>query len=125
MIDLNKLQVDGIIQTMSAGEIAGIRTGRYLAAFGLSMATGGTLIFFPKTIRNESLAAKPDGRFLFALDLEGHSITVADVQTATVVKRIPVDNTITRIEMSSDGKHLICLGKKVQQIDLESYNLQD
>lgn len=126
LIDLKKLQVVGVIQTMSAGEIAGIRTGRYFAAFGLSMATGGTLLFIPNfSMRNESLAARPDGRFLFALDLEGHTVTVADVQTATIVKRIKVDSTITRIQVSPDGKHLICFGKKVQQINLESNNLED
>lgn len=67
LVDLKKLQVDAIIPTMSSGKIAGKRTGRYLAAFGLSMAMGGTVIFIPNlTIRNESLAARPDGWFFCA-----------------------------------------------------------
>jgi hypothetical protein len=125
LVDMKKLQVDAIIPTMSGGEIAGIRVGRFAAAYAMSMATGGAIIFTPNFIRNESLAARPDGRFLFALDLEGHVITVVDVQTATVVRRIRVNNTITRIELSSDGKHLICFGNKTQQINLESNNLEN
>jgi DNA-binding beta-propeller fold protein YncE len=126
LIDLKKLQVDGIIQTMSSGEIAGIRTGRLLVGIGLTMATGGTLIFAPNFVmRNESLAANPDGRFLFALDLEGHAVTVVNVRTATVVRRIQVNKTITKLQVSPDGKHLICFGKKAQQIDLESNNLEN
>jgi len=126
LVDLKKLQVDGIIQTMSAGEIARIRTGRYLIGFGLSMATGGAVLFIPNmTMRNESLAANPDGRFLFALDLEGHEVTVVDVRTATVVRRIPVNNTVTKLQVSPDGKHLVCFGRKTQQINLESNNLEN
>jgi hypothetical protein len=126
LIDLKKLQIDAIIKTMSTGEIAGIRTSRYLSAFAASMATGGTLLFIPNlTMRNEALAARPDGRYLFALDLEGHVITVVDVQTATVVRRIAVNDTVTKLQVSSDGKHLICYGKKVQQINLETNNLEN
>lgn len=124
-MNLKKLQVDAIIPTMSSGEIAGIRTGRFVAAFGLSMATGGTIIFTPNFIRNESLAARPDGRFLFALDVEGHVITVVDVHTATVERRIPVNGSVTKLQVSSDGKHLICYGKRVQQINLETNNLEN
>jgi DNA-binding beta-propeller fold protein YncE len=130
LVDLKKLQVDAIIPTMSAGEIAGIRTGRYLAAFGLSMATGGTLIFIPNfTMRNESLAAPSDGRSLYALDLEGHKITVVDVPTATVVKRISVNSSVIRLQVSSDGKQVLCMpaiaskGKAIQRIDIASNNL--
>jgi DNA-binding beta-propeller fold protein YncE len=125
LVDLNKLQIDAIIPTMSSAEIAGIRTRRYLAAFGMSMATAGALVFIPNmTIRNESLAARPDGRLLYALDVEGHAVTVVDVQTATVVRRIPVNHTIARLQVSSDGKHLICLGAKIQQINLETNDLE-
>jgi len=125
LIDLKKLQVEAIIPTMSTGEIAGIRAGRFAAAFGLSMATGGVLVFIPRGIRNESLAARPDGRFLFVLDLEGHEVTAVDVATATVVKRIAVNKSVTKLQISSDGKHLICLGKQTQQINLESNNLEN
>ncbi len=125
LIDLKKLQVDAIIPTMSTAEIVGIRTGRWVSAFGMSMATGGTIVFIPNRIRNESLAARPDGRFLFVLDLEGHEVTVVDVQTATVVKRIAVNKSVTKLQISSDGKHLICFGKQIQQINLESNNLEN
>jgi hypothetical protein len=125
LVDMKKLQVDAIIPTMSAGEVAGIRVGRFATAYALSMATGGTIAFIPNLIRNESLAARPDGRFLFALDLEGHVVTVVDVQKATVVRRIAVNHSIIKLQVSSDGKHLICFGKTAQQINLESNNLED
>jgi 6-phosphogluconolactonase (cycloisomerase 2 family) len=91
----------------------------------MSMATGGTITFIPNFFRNESLAALPDGRFLFALDLEGHVITVIDVQSAAVVKRIPVNNTVTKLQISTDKKYLICFGKKTQQINLATNNLEN
>jgi YVTN family beta-propeller protein len=89
------------------------------------MATGGVLVFIPNLIRNESLAARPDGRFLFALDLESHEVTVVDVQTETVVRRISVNKSVTKLQVSSDSKHLICFGKKIQQISLESNSLEN
>lgn len=126
LIDLKKLQVDGIIETMSAGEKAGIRTQRILLAVALTAATGGNVIFIPNMgFRNESLASRPDGRFLFALDLEGHEVTVVDVQTATVVRRIAVNKSITKLQVASDGKHLICFGRKTQQINLETNDLEN
>jgi DNA-binding beta-propeller fold protein YncE len=126
LVDLKKLQVDAIIPTMSAGEKAGIRTARIMTAIALTAATGGVLIFTPNIgLRNESLAARPDGRFLFALDLEGHEVTAVDVQTATVAKRIAVNKSITKLRVSADGTHLICLGKRTQQINLESNNLEN
>jgi hypothetical protein len=59
------------------------------------------------------------------LDAESHEVTVVDVQTATVVRRISVNNSVTKVQVSSDGKHLICFGKKTQQINLESNNLEN
>jgi hypothetical protein len=126
LLDMKKLQVDCIIPTMTAGEKAGIRTSHILAAVALTAATGGTLVFSPNlTLRNESLAARRDGRFLFALDVESHEVTVVDVQRGAIVRRISVDHSITKLKVSSDGKHLICFGKKTQQINLESNNLED
>lgn len=126
LIDLNKRQIAGIVPTMSRAEIAGIRTGRYLSAFGLSLATGGNLSFAPNmSIRNESLAARPDGRNLYVLDVEGHEVTVVDVATTTVVNRLKVNSSVIRIHVSQDGKHLICLGRKTQQIDLGSNKLEE
>ena len=62
------------------------------------------------TLSNESLAARPDERFLYALDLDGHKVSVIDVQSATIVKRISVNEYISEFQVSSDGKHLICTG---------------
>lgn len=43
----------------------------------------------------------------FALDLEGHTVTVVGVQTAIVVRRMAVNNTITKLQISADGKRVM------------------
>jgi YVTN family beta-propeller protein len=126
LIDLKKLQLYAIIPTISAAEITRIRTSRYLSAVVASMAARGTIMFYPNLVMsNELLAARPDGRFLFVLDLDADKVTVIDVQTATVVRRIPVNGTVTKLQLSADGKHLICAGKKPQQINLETNELEN
>ncbi len=75
-----------------------------------------------QTVRNLYV---PDGRFLFALDLEGHEIIVVDVQTAAVVRRIPVNHSVTKLKVAADGKHLICFGKTTQQIYLETNDMEN
>lgn len=127
LIDLKKLEVDAIIPTLSASEISKIRTDRFLLALTLTAATLGNVIFTPNmtTFSNESLAARPDGKFLFSLDLDGHEVTVIDVPAATVVKRIPVNSSVYKLQVSTDGKHLICVGSKPQRINLETNNLEN
>ena len=126
LIDLKKLQVQAILPTIGANETAGVRPGRFLVAFGVSLATGGTVNLLPDlAVGNETLEARTDGQALFALDQEGHEVTVVDVQTATVVKRISVNNTVAKIQLSPDGKHLLCVGNKTQQINLETNNLEN
>jgi len=126
LIDMKNLQVDAVIPTMGEGEMAGIRTKRIFLTAALSAATLGNVIFIPNmSFRNESLAARPDGRFLFVLDLEGHEVTVVDAKAATVVRRISVNNSVTKLQVSADGKHVICFGNKTQQINLETNNLEN
>lgn len=125
LIDLKQLQLDSVIQTMSAAERAGIKARRIMAATALSAATLGNVLFIPNLrLKNEALAARPDGRFLYALDADAHEVTVVGVQTATVVSRIPVDHSIFRLQVSSDGKHLLCIGKTVQKINLASNTVE-
>ena len=124
LIDLEKLKVFAILPTMSSGEKAGIRTSRILGSALLMAVTMGLAIPIPELgFRNESLAAQPDGSLLYVLDIESHEVTVIDVQRADVVKRLQVNRTITRLEMSADGRRLVCLGSSPQQIDLEAIHL--
>lgn len=118
LIDLKKLQVDAIISTMSshaASKLSGRMLGNQI--FGISTPSNA--------FSNRSLATRPDGRFLYALDVDANEVTVVDVQTATIAKRIPVNNTVTKLQVSTDGKHLNCFGKKTQQINLETNNLEN
>ena len=130
LLDLKNLRVENIIPTMSEGEKARIRTGRILLAVALTAATGGNVIFIPNMgFRNEALAARPDGKFLYTLDLESHEVTVVDVESAGFVKRIPVDHSVVKLQVSSDGKQILCMpavagkGKVIQRIDFASNNL--
>ncbi|HVN92952.1 MAG TPA: hypothetical protein VMT38_04620 [Terracidiphilus sp.] len=126
LINLKQQRIEAILPTMSAAEIAGIRTGRFLLAFGLSMATGGNIIFVPNmSIHNEALAARADGSYLYALDVEGHEVSVFNVRDASVVTRIKVNGDVTRIKVSEDARHLICFGRKTQQIDLARLQLEN
>jgi sugar lactone lactonase YvrE len=67
---------------------------------------------------NEALASRPDGKFLYVLDTDIHAVTIVDVADATVLKRIPVDKSVNRVEVSSDGKDLLCVGKTTSRIGL-------
>jgi DNA-binding beta-propeller fold protein YncE len=126
LIDLKDLRVDAIVPTMTASQKTEIRTERILTAVILTAATVGNVIFIPNmTIGNQALAARPDGRFLYALDYDLFQVTVIDVQAAIAVKHIQVNNTVIYLEVSSDGKHLICAGKKPQQINLETNDLEN
>jgi DNA-binding beta-propeller fold protein YncE len=144
LLDLKQFQVDSIIATMSSGEIAKIRTGRFLTAMAIDAAigaavgagagaTGTPLLDVPyvpgvmpnMALANEALAARPDGHFLYALDTDIHRVTVIDVQNPASVTRIPVDNSIVRLQVSADGKDLLCVGKKPQKIDLASNSLEN
>ena len=135
LLNLKKQQVEAIIPTMSNAEKTRIRTERFAAALVLTVAVtaltagaGISVMFIPNMgLSNEALAANPDGKFLFALDLEVHEVTVIDVQNATAVKRIKVNDTVTKLQVSKDGKHLICFGtqKGTQQIDLATNNLEN
>lgn len=140
LLDLGQFRLDTIVATMSPSEIAKLRTGRLLTALALAAAEGaaegavagamGTYVsplFFPlpmpNGLANEVLAARPDGQFLYALDKDIHAVTVIDIRAATVLRRISVDRSVARIQVSSDGKDLLCVGKATQEIDLNSNDL--
>ncbi len=139
LLDLKELQVESILPTITAAEEANILAHRSMitmlvnAAFlGTALAAGpasaGAQIpqYSPNlSFRNELLAARPDGKFLYILDIDSHEVTVIDVQAGTVLSRIPVDHSISLIQVSPDGKHLLCLGKKASAIDLDSNNLEN
>lgn len=141
LLDLKQLQVDSIVVTLSAAERAKIRNGRIVKAValdaavgalgGAAVAAGTTGIFALITpnlhLTNELLAARPDGRYLYTLDLDSHEVTVIDVQAGSALRRIPVHHSVSKLQVSSDGKHLHLLddGKIVQTIDLETNNLEN
>lgn len=123
LIDLTKLQVDSIVITMSKAEQSKIMTGRWLETMAV-VALGGAMrgaLVLPQGLANESLAARSDGRSLYVLDTDVHKVSVIDVQTATVLGRIPVNYSVTTIQVAQDGKHLLCAGAGfLQAVDLES-----
>jgi len=136
LLDLSQFRVDAIVTTMSSSESAKLHTGNFLKAFAADVAVGVALgptapspfmtAFMTKGLANEVLAARPDGKFLYALDTDIHAVTVIDVDAATVLKRIQVDHSITRIQVSPDGKNLLCLGKKTtEKLDLSSNNMEN
>jgi len=127
LLNLKDLQFVAIISTLSATEKAGIVTKTFLRSglIGLTGIGEFTIVAPDRPLRNEALAARPDGRFFYTLDLEGHVVTAIDVRSATVVRRIPVNASIARLLVSEDGKHLVCEGKRRQQIDMDSNSLEN
>jgi len=125
LLDLKELQVEAIVTTMGAGEKTGVLAGRIATSVLFSAATLGTFVFTPNLILgNEFLVARPDGRFLYALDLDDHKVSVIDAQTAKVVRRVQVDDSVQGLRMSCDGKHLLCLGDEIQRMNLETFSFE-
>jgi hypothetical protein len=125
LVDLKKMQLQAVLPTASSNATVGGKAGRYIVAFGLSLATGGTVAAMPESGAGNTMAARPDGRILYALDPENHEVTIIDVQTSAVVKRVQVNATITKVQLAPDGKHLLCAGDKSQQINLETNTLEN
>jgi YVTN family beta-propeller protein len=135
MINLKLLEVAAILPTMSTGEKVGLMTLRVTgsvlataagASAAYNMGGGAYTVFVPNfSFQKESLAARPDGRTLYALDLDGNKVTVIDVQTATILKRISVRSDVSRITAKSDGKLLCWGGTKVQHINMDTNELEN
>jgi len=148
VLDLKQLQVDSIVRTMTSGEAAKITTRRILifaaltaaeAAMGAGMGAAAgmnqmqtlnminSMPMVPLNLRftNQLLAARPDGKYLYALDMDSHEVTVVDVHAGTALKRIPVDHSVAALQLSANSSHLLCLGKQIQKIDLNSNNLEN
>jgi len=147
LLDLKQLQVDTIVRTMTAAEENRIRAAN-MSKFLLESALQGAVarglmagathgmtgpyvynLMLPAIplagFTNEMLAARSDGKYLYALDTDSHEVTVIDVSAGTVLKRIPVDHSIALLQPTADGKHLLCLGKQFQRINLDSNNLEN
>jgi hypothetical protein len=149
LIDLKNYQVDAIIPTMdmtkkTAMQVATVVGAALGAVVALAADSGGMYVPISMShsylIENNVLAARSDGLLLYTLDTYGDTVTVIDTQAAKIVKRISVSDHISKIEVSSDGKHLICTGTVseqeaytnylnysgpvTQQINLETYGLE-
>jgi DNA-binding beta-propeller fold protein YncE len=118
LIDLKKLQVDAIIPTMDMTQKVLMQTATVVGGVAGSVFYGGgeQLLFEisefskPKLADNKFIAARSDGLFLYTLDTYGDKVTVIDVQAAKMIKRISVNECITKIQVSPDGNHLVCTG---------------
>ena len=123
LLDLKELRVDGIVSTRSALEKVGAvaRGVIQVATFGSIL---GAVLAMNLNPENVALAARPDGQFFYTLDTDAQQVTVIDVQTAAAVKRITLDGSVFAIGVSLDGKHLLCYGKKIRKIDLESHMME-
>jgi hypothetical protein len=130
LMDLKERKVDGVIETRSAGEKAGLASGHFgndlLKGMARSAATLGTdTAGVHTTYLDYFLIARPDGRFLYALDFGTHKVAVIDVQSTTTVTTIELDKAASKAQLSRDGKELIITGTQVQKIDLDSNKIED
>jgi hypothetical protein len=131
LLELSKPKVEAIISTTTFAHEAKVVTGRALeaavaaAALATLTAIVGVDITDNPYSQGELLVAGPDGRFLYAMDPDSHKVVVVDLQSAKLVRRISVDGPIFGIRLSCDGKHLICVGKRIQRINLETNELEN
>ena len=133
IVNLNTLRLDGVIPTMSAGQQAAIKTGRFALAFGLTMLSamagaaaappGGFYTYYVFTpnmrLRNMTLATD-NQQYLYALDMQTHAVSMINVRSASLVKRIKVDSSVDRIGLAEDGSRLICYGKRQDYVDVNN-----
>jgi DNA-binding beta-propeller fold protein YncE len=113
LLDMKKLQVDAIVATRSLGEKVGIASEQIMAATMTGVILGAldaVIVATSWDADSGSIMARRDGQILYVFDPGTHKVTVIDVRTATIVRRISVNEYITRIKVSSDGKQLICAG---------------
>ena len=148
LLDLNQARVYAIVRTMTTAEekkIASIKMRNLFLERALEGAVAGVIlagemhaqsgpvrtatVILPaiplEGFANEMLAARSDGKFLYVLDTDSHEVTIVDVQAGTVLNRIPVDHAVAQVQLTADGKHLLCLGGMVQKIDLETNKLEN
>ena len=133
IVNMKTLKLDGVITTMSAGRQAAIKTGRFALAFSLSVLSGMAASYgvpaggyymypiFTPNLRLRNMALATDNKeYLYALDLQTHEVSMIDVKTVSVFKRMKVDSSTTSISLSGDGKKLVTDGKKGETIDVRT-----
>ncbi len=135
LLDLKQFTVNSIV-TISAQKFSESGAGRFLTALGVAAAEGavegvatglsGTQTnlfpggYYPGVPGNEALAAQPDGQQLYVLNVDTHELSFVNVQTATVVRRVEVDHSVTKIAVAADHKHLYGVGPgAIQTLDIE------
>jgi len=118
LIDLKNFRLESIVATMSKAEQSKIITGRLAETLAIVALTPRTSpIILPRiSLANEFLAAGSDGRSLYALDTDNHTVSMIDVPNASVQKRIPVNDSVTTIGINRDGKGLLCAGPGFLQV---------
>lgn len=133
IVNLKTLRLDGVIPTMSAGQQAAIKTGRVALALGLTMLSamagaaaappGGFYTYYVFTpnlqLRNMTLATD-NQQYLYALDMQTHAVSMINVRSASLIKRIKVDSSVNRIGLEADGSRLICYGKRQDIVDVNN-----
>ena len=124
LIDLKQRRVDGVVQTRSAGQKAELGGSHFGKDILKGLATAGTATVHT-TYFDYYLAARPDGRFVYAVDFGTHEVTAIDVPTTTKATTIKLDKSASKAQVSPDGKELICTGKQVQKIDLASNRMEN
>jgi len=123
LIDLKQRRLDGVVGTRSAGQKTKLGITHFNKDVLRGMSRGGQVVYHT-TYVDYSLLARPDGRFVYAVDFGTREVAVIDVPTTTKVATIQLDGPANNAQLSADGKELIITGKQVQRIDLESNKIK-
>jgi DNA-binding beta-propeller fold protein YncE len=125
LIDLKSFRLESVVATMSKAEQSKIVAGRFAESVAIvALAARTSPIILPRiSLANEFLTVGRDGRSLYVLDTDNHTVSMIDVPNASVLKRIPVNDSVTTIGIDREGKNLLCAGPGfLQTISLETAN---
>jgi len=125
LIDLKNCRLESVVATMSKAEQSKIVAGRFAESVAIiALAPRVSPIILPRiSLTNEFLTVGRDGRSLYVLDTDNHTVSMIDVPNASVLKRIPVNDSVTTIGIDREGKNLLCAGPGfLQTISLGTAN---
>jgi YVTN family beta-propeller protein len=137
LVDLNSQKMDHVITTgrggikfaKTMGAIAlsaALSYMSYSAGYSMARSTGSSYFFynvyaFKMSPPNLSLAASPDGKFVYVLNTFSDDVTIINSEDGSVLDKIAVGGSCRRIQITPGGRYVCAYAsKKVTLIDTQT-----
>lgn len=98
----------------------------YAPAYYMAQSTGSYYFFYDVYVfrmrpPNLSLAASPDGKFVYALNTFTDDVTVINSEDGSVLDKVPVGVSCRRVQLAPGGKYVCAYAsKKITLIDTQT-----